>query len=158
MTTVPATSGREAPRESRLALAAVVCAVAFAGLLGVMAPAARAPDGAGAVVDPRQASPATRAPSGPRARWEAGLLPAPLVSTPVPASRDQLDPGGIGSRPSTSFVPRLDTLRALLARYDDRMLAQAQCLLAHALPPQLAPLADRPRTVNCPAQGPPARG
>ena len=158
MTTVPATSGREALRESRLTLAAVVCAVAFAGVLGVMAPAARAPNRAAAPVLPRQAAPAAHAPSAPRARWEVGLLPASLVATPVPAARDQLDRGSVGARQPTPSVPRLDTLRALLARYDDRLLAQAQRLLAHSLPPQLAPLADRPRTVNCPAQGPPARG
>ncbi|WP_208723382.1 hypothetical protein, partial [Corallococcus llansteffanensis] len=150
----PATSGREAPRESRLALAAVVCAVAFASFLGVMGPAARAPDGAGSRWD----ASATRAPCGQWARWEAGLLHASHVGAPVPASRDQLDPGGVGARPPTPFVPRMDSLRALLARYDARVQAQAQRLLAHALPPQLAPLADRPRTVNCPAQGPPARG
>ncbi|NBD11020.1 hypothetical protein [Corallococcus sp. Z5C101001] len=64
----------------------------------------------------------------------------------------------MGARTPTPFVPRLDTLRALLARYDARVLAHAQRLLARALPPRLTPLADRPRTVNCPSQGPPSRG
>ncbi|NPC70275.1 hypothetical protein D7Y27_17015 [Corallococcus sp. AB004] len=80
------------------------------------------------------------------------------MAAPRAGSRDQVDGGGAGLRPPTPFAPRLDTLRALLARHDARMLALAEGLLARALPSRLTPLADRPRTVNCPAQGPPAWG
>lgn len=157
MTLVPTPTGREALRESRIALAAVVCGVALAGVLGLVGPrigpAARVRAATAAV----QAPDAARALSGLKTRWEAGLLHASHVGAPQPASRDQVDPGGVGARTPTPFVPRLDTLRALLARYDARVLAHAQRLLARALPPRLTPLADRPRTVNCPAQGPPSR-
>ncbi|RKH83390.1 hypothetical protein D7Y13_42740, partial [Corallococcus praedator] len=151
MTTVPATSGREALRETRIALAAVVCAVAFAGFLGLTGPTLEAPRQVGAGVEASRAPTVTRTPTGKGARWVAGILHEDPVGTPVPASRDQVDPGGVSHRPSSPFVPRLESLRALLARYDARVLARAQSLLAQALPSRLAPLADRPRTVNCPA-------
>ncbi|RYZ34142.1 MAG: hypothetical protein EOO71_39985 [Myxococcaceae bacterium] len=158
MKTVAATSGREALRESRIALAAVVCAVAFAGLLGLTDPGLDAPRRTGAAVEASRTPTVTRTPSGKGARWVSGILHEDPVGTPVPASRDQVDPGGVSHRPSPPFVPRLDSLRALLARYDARVLARAHSLLAQALPSRLAPLADRPRTVNCPAQGPPVTG
>ncbi|MCY1047422.1 hypothetical protein OV208_39350 [Corallococcus sp. bb12-1] len=156
MTTVPATSGCEALRETRIALAAVVCAVAFAGFLGLTGPSFDAPRQAR--VETSRAPTVTRTPSGKGARWVSGLLHEDPVGTPVPASRDQVDPGGVSHRTTPPFVPRLDSLRALLARYDAQVLARAHSLLAQALPSRLAPLADRPRTVNCPAQGPPVTG
>ncbi|NOK23908.1 hypothetical protein [Corallococcus carmarthensis] len=152
-------TGREAPRESRIALAAVVCAAVFAGLLGLAVhpwgpfPAARAQ------VAASRTGEASRAPPSPKLGWEeAGLLHGSHVGAPQPDSRDQVDRGAASVRPPTPFAPRPDTLRALLARYDARVLARAQGLLARALPFRLTPLADRPRTVNCPAQGPPVQG
>ncbi|RKG65442.1 hypothetical protein [Corallococcus terminator] len=135
---------------------AVVCAVAFAGFLGLTGPTFEAPRQAG--VEASRAPTVTRAPSGKGARWVSGILHEDPVGTPAPASRDRVDPGGVSHRASPPFVPRLDSLRALLARYDAQVLARAHSLLAQALPSRLAPLADRPRTVNCPAQGPPVTG
>ncbi|MBN9685140.1 MULTISPECIES: hypothetical protein [unclassified Corallococcus] len=142
---------------------AVVCAAVLAGWLGMLglspAPFTGAPAGA-----PRQAT-ASRTPglsstsSSPKLGWEeAGLLHGSHVGAPRAGSRDQVEGAGAGLRPQTPFTPRPDTLRAILARHDARMLARAEGLLARALPSRLTPLADRPRTVNCPAQGPPVQG
>ncbi|RKH95029.1 hypothetical protein D7Y04_35500 [Corallococcus sp. AB038B] len=135
-----------------------MCAAVLAGLLGMVGlpsgPARGARQEAAA-----SRTHAVRAPSTPKLGWEgAGLLHGSHVAAPRAGSRDQVDGGGAGLRPPTPFAPRLDTLRALLARHDARMLALAEGLLARALPSRLTPLADRPRTVNCPAQGPPAWG
>lgn len=160
MTPAPPHTRREASRETGFALAAVVCAAVLAGLLGMVGLARGPfPGGRAEVARVRQQE-SSDSPSSPKPEWEeAGLLHGSHVGAPQPASRDRVDPGGVGHRPPpTPFTPRPDTLRALLARHDARMLARAQGLLARALPYRLTPLADRPRTVNCPAQGPPARG
>ncbi|MBN8468010.1 hypothetical protein JYJ95_15920 [Corallococcus exiguus] len=155
-------TGREAHREIRFALTAVVCAAVLAGLLGMVGLSSGPVDGAFGARQEAAASrthAVSRAPSTPKLGWEeAGLLHGSHVAAPRAGSRDQVDGGGAGPRPPTPFAPRLDTLRALLARHDARMLALAEGLLARALPSRLTPLADRPRTVNCPAQGPPVQG
>ncbi|MBE4749383.1 hypothetical protein G4177_14540 [Corallococcus sp. ZKHCc1 1396] len=158
MTTVAATSGREALRESRLTLAAVVCAVAFAAVVGLTGSGSAALERAEPGLESSRTASVTRTPSGKGTRWVAGILHEDPLGTPVPASRDQVGPGGGHHRPATPFLPRVDSPRALLARYDARVLAQARSLLAQALPSRLSPLADRPLTVNCPAQGPPVPG
>ncbi|NNB88383.1 hypothetical protein HJC10_43015 [Corallococcus exiguus] len=155
MTPVLPHTGREAPREIRFALTAVVCAAVVAGFLGLVghSPGPLRAEGVAA-----RAPVVSRTPSFPKLGWEeAGLLHGSHVAAPR-GSRDQVDGGGSGLRPPTPVAPRLDTLRALLARHDARMLALAEGLLARALPSRLTPLADRPRTVNCPAQGPPVWG
>ncbi|MBN8232557.1 hypothetical protein JYK02_34075 [Corallococcus macrosporus] len=132
-------------------MAAVVCAAVLAAFLGLAGPRADA-------VASRTAE-ASRPSSSPKLGWEeAGLLHGSHVGAPQPVPRDQVDRGAVTFRPPTPHAPRWDTLRALLARYDARVLAHAQGLLARALPSRLTPLADRPRTVNCPAQGPPVQG
>ncbi|WP_147442963.1 hypothetical protein [Corallococcus interemptor] len=151
---------REASRETGFALAAVVCAAVLAWLVGLGGLPQGALPGSRAAVPGARRDEAARTPASPKPEWdEAGLLHGSHVGAPRPASRDQVDPGGVSHRPPpTPFTPRPDTLRALLARHDARMLARVQGLRARALPYRLTPLADRPRTANCPAQGPPARG
>lgn len=152
-------TGREAPRESRFALTAAVCAAVLAGLLGMVGLPSRSSRGAHLEAAASRTHGVSRSPSTPKLRWEeAGLLHGLHVAAPRAGSRDQVDGGGAGLRPPTPFTPRPDTLRAILARHDARMLALAEGLLARALPSRLTPLADRPRTVNCPAQGPPGQG
>jgi hypothetical protein len=153
-------TGREALREVGFALAAVVCAVVLAGGLGLLAGPEAAPSREARAPTARtsKTARAESASSRTRDRWEAGLTHAGHVGLPQPASRDQVDPAASGARSPSPFVPRVGTLRALLARYDAGVLAQAQRLLARALPDRLTPLADRPRTANCPARGPPAWG
>ncbi|RKH83383.1 hypothetical protein D7Y21_26680 [Corallococcus sp. AB045] len=163
MTPAPPHTGREALREFRFALAAVVCAAVLAGLLGMVglssAPSTGARWGARQEAAASRTHAVSRTPSTPKLGWEeAGLLHGSHVAAPRTGLRDQVDGGGAGLRPLTPFAPRPDTLRAILARHDARMLARAEGLLARALPSRLTPLADRPRTVNCPAQGPPLPG
>ncbi|AFE05547.1 hypothetical protein COCOR_03985 [Corallococcus coralloides DSM 2259] len=152
-------TGREAPREIRFALAAAVCAAVLAGLLGMVGLWSAPLHGARQEAAASRTHAVSRMPSPSKLGWEvAGLLHGSHVAAPRTGSRDQVDGGGAGVRPPTPFAPRLDTLRAILARHDARMLAHAEGLLARALPSRLTPLADRPRTVNCPAQGPPVWG
>ncbi|MBZ4376962.1 hypothetical protein [Corallococcus sp. AS-1-6] len=159
MTPVPSHTGREAPREARFALAAVVCAAVLAWFLGMVGLPSAPRHGAPPEAAASRTHALSRAPSTPKLGWEeAGLLHGSHVAAPRTGTRDQVDGDGTGLRPSTPFTPRLDTLRAILARHDARMLARAEGLLARALPSRLTPLADRPRTVNCPAQGPPVWG
>ncbi|MFB1484886.1 hypothetical protein [Corallococcus sp. RDP092CA] len=142
-----------------MALAAVVCAAVVAGFLGLVERPAGPFHKAGLEAAASRTHKASRAPSSLKPEWEeAGLLHGSHVGAPRPGSRDQVDGGGAGLRSPPPYTPRLDTLRALLARYDAGVLARAQGLLARALPSRLTPLADRPRTVNCPAQGPPVQG
>lgn len=151
-------TGREAPRELRFVLAAAVCAAVLAGLLGMVALSSAPLHGARPEAAASRTHAVSRMPSPQKLGWEvAGLQHGSHVAAPRAGSRDQVD-GGAGVRPPAPFAPRLDTLRAILARHDARMLARAEGLLACALPSQLTPLADRPRTVNCPAQGPPVWG
>ncbi|MHA7631201.1 hypothetical protein [Corallococcus sp. M7] len=142
---------------------AVVCAAVLAGLLGMVglssAPITGAPGRAPQQATAPRTPALSRTSSNPKLGWEeAGLLHGSHVAAPRAGSRDQVEGGGAGLRPQTPFTPRPDSLRAILARHDARMLARAECLLARALPSRLTPLADRPRTVNCPAQGPPVQG
>ncbi|WP_223631625.1 hypothetical protein [Corallococcus sp. EGB] len=159
MTLAPPHTGREAPRFSRMTLAAVVCAAVIAGFLGMVALHAGPFHGVREEVAASWPQKTLRASSSQKLGWEeAGLLHGAHVAAPRPGSREQVDGGGSGLRLPTPFAPRWDTLRALLARYDAGVLARAEGLLARALPSRLTPLADRPRTVNCPARGPPLRG
>lgn len=159
MTLAPPHTGREAPRETRFALAAVVCAAVLVGVLGVVGLPSVPRHGARREAVASRTHVVSRTPSAPKLGWEeAGLLHGSHVAAPRAGSRDQVDGGGAGLRPPTPFAPRLDTLRALLAHHDARLLARTEGLLARALPSRLTPLADRPRTVNCPAQGPPVQG
>ncbi|GMT99064.1 hypothetical protein KH5H1_31830 [Corallococcus caeni] len=152
-------TGREALRETRFAVAAVVCAAVVAAFLGLAEPRSGLPEGTHADVAASRPAAASCKASSPKLEWEeAGLLHGSHVGAPRPGPREQVDRGGDSLRPPTPVAPRWDTLRALLARYDAQVLAYAQGLLARALPSRLTPLADRPRTVNCPAQGPPAQG
>ncbi|NOK33198.1 hypothetical protein HMI49_08335 [Corallococcus exercitus] len=159
MTPALSHTGREALRETRFAVAAVVCAAVLAAFLGMAGPRSGLAQGTHADVAASWTAEASRPSSSPKLGGEeAGLLHGSHVGAPQPGPRDQVDRGGVSLRPPTPHAPRWDTLRALLARYDARMLAHAQGLLARALPSRLTPLADRPRTVNCPAQGPPVQG
>ncbi|WP_375759303.1 hypothetical protein [Corallococcus exercitus] len=152
-------TGREALRETRFAVAAVVCAAVVAAFLGLAGPRSGLLQGTRADVAAARTFQASRPSSSPKPGWEkAGLPHGSDVGAPQPGPRDHVERGNINLRPPTPLTPRGDTLRALLARYDARVLAHAQGLLARALPPRLTPLADRPWTVNCPAQGPPVRG
>ncbi|MFP2897754.1 hypothetical protein [Corallococcus sp. 4LFB] len=159
MTTALPHTGREALRETRFAVAAVVCAAVVAAFLGLAEPRSRLPQGTHADVAASRTVAASGKASSPKLEWEeAGLLHGSHVGAPRAGPREQVDRGGVSLRPPTPVAPRWDTLRALLARYDAQVLAHAQGLLARALPSRLTPLADRPRTVNCPAQGPPVQG
>ncbi|MBJ6762266.1 hypothetical protein JGU66_15950 [Myxococcaceae bacterium JPH2] len=145
-------AGHQAPRERWTPIALLACALTFAAWLA-HAPAV-APS-ASPASEPAQAARVADAREDSCGAWSLAGLHDPRDGAVDPSPAGRFDAPRPSAHPAP-FPKRAESSRAALAtRLDAAIVALTQRIRACALPPRHVPVGDRPRTVNCPAQGPP---